>query len=228
MTIPPFSTLADATSPQQYSEAMADVCQCAGLQHYLVIRLCGQMLDDVMQVYENAPEYAVEVKALRHWSIARLLERMRKGGPPVVFGEGAEPGLELPGYTSGIGYLMREPRGATMFFMGCSAPALPVPAMPAIQMLVMAAHYSIEGLTRLQVESCLLSPKERLCLQHFLEGLSAKQTAEAVGLTKKTVEHYLESARKRLGVKTTSAAAYKAFDRGWLTLDLGGNAAAAG
>lgn len=227
MHLPIFSALAEPETPEQLSAALQAICLDAGLEHFLVVRLGGQQLDDVLQVFENAPAGAGDVKSLRHWSIGRLLDRMRKVGPPVVFGEGAEPGLEIPGYTSGVAYLLREARGGTVFYLGSSAPALPVPMMPAVQTLLLAAHQSIGGIARLNVQSSPLSEKELLCLQHFLNSLSAKETAQAMKVTRKTVEHHLASARKRLGVKTTSAAAYRAFDRGWITLNIGGSATVA-
>lgn len=223
-----FTHLSEPTGAEQFCAALASVCVDVGMEHYLAVRLGGNRLDDVLQVFENAPEQAGDVKSLRHWSITRLLDRMRDSGPPVVFGHDAEAGLELPGYMSGVGYLVREQRGAAVFFLGCSAASLPVPALPVIQSLMLAAHHGISGMAKLERMDIPLSGQELLCLQHFLNGHSAKVTAELTGVSRKTVEHYLASARKRLGVKTTSAAAYKAFDRGWIKLDGSGGAVVTG
>jgi DNA-binding CsgD family transcriptional regulator len=43
-----------------------------------------------------------------------------------------------------------------------------------------------------------LSPQEKRCLYHVLEGLSAQESAESLTLSKRTVEYYLENSKNKL------------------------------
>lgn len=211
-----FDTLADATSPEQFADALGTICIQAGFDHYLVVRLAGKDLADTIQVYENAPEGAGDVQGLAHWSIARMLERMRKAVTPVVFGPGAEAPIELQGYSCGIAAIARVRHGAAIFYFGRSTPIEMHQVITAMQDMVMTASYGIHSLSKFHFQTCPLSHQELQCLRLMLEGLSAKETAVALDVSFRTVEHHLESIRKRFGVDTTAAAAYKALHLGWL------------
>ncbi len=47
-----------------------------------------------------------------------------------------------------------------------------------------------------------ISPRRGQCFLHLMQGKSAKEIAQAVHLTPKTVEHYLEMLRKELGCRS--------------------------
>lgn len=219
--------LAEAPTTEAFAAALASACRASGFEHYLAVHLSGSQLESVTRVLENAPPEAGDVKGLAHWSIVRMLERMRKITPPLVFGLGAEPPIELPGYTTGIAAHVRGKDGVGIFYFGRSGtPLQPSEIVPAMRAVLMAAVYGGPILARGDAQVCPLTAKEFACLQHFAAGLSAKQTAQVLGLSYKTVEHHLASIRKRMGVDSTSAAAYKALNLGWLTTGEGGGAGA--
>jgi DNA-binding CsgD family transcriptional regulator len=213
-----FDALARPSSAAHFASALNDISGSVGLAHFLIVRLRGPDLAEAVQCVHNAPLESQEaVQALRHWSIARMLDRMRAGGPPVVFGQGDEPALALPGYTSGVGAFARERRGACVLYLGCDAQALPPElVMPAVQAAVLGVQYALSGMAALHVAQCPLSERERACLQLFMAGQSARQMAQGLNLSPRTVENHLASVRKRCGAETTIAAVYHAIHQGWI------------
>ena len=213
-----FDALACPSSAAHFASSLSDLGGSVGLAHFMIVRLRGPDLEEAVQCVHNAPlDSQAAVQALRHWSIARMLDRMRAGGPPVVFGQGAAPALALTGYTSGVGAFARERRGACVLYLGCDAQALPADhVMPAIQAAVLGVQYALSGMAALHAAHCPLSERERVCLQLFLAGQSARQMAQALNLSPRTVESHLASIRKRCGAETTIAAAYHAIHQGWI------------
>lgn len=61
------------------------------------------------------------------------------------------------------------------------------------------------------VSDCVLSPRERECLLRLAQGMRAAQVADALGLSDRTVEHYLASARRKLEAATSTEAVAKAI-----------------
>jgi DNA-binding CsgD family transcriptional regulator len=211
-------TLAAPASPEEFAQLLAQACQLAGFAHYLAVRYSDENLSNVIQVFQNAPaESAEDVRAVSHWSIARLVHRLRQTPVPILFSPNGEPGLELPGYMSGIAVVARERRGGVVLCFGSDAPEVDTSRMvPMLGQLLHAAHACIPGFASLHVEACPFSQQELAGLRHVLQGFSSKETAQRLGISPRTVEHHMESARKRCGVKTTMAAAYFARDHGWL------------
>lgn len=48
------------------------------------------------------------------------------------------------------------------------------------------------------------SPKELICINYFLRGKSAREIGEITGLSRRTVEHYLENIKSKVGCFTKS------------------------
>lgn len=218
----PFEHLKKLAAPgtaERFGETMASLAAEAGAEHFLAVRLRGVSLEDVVQVIHNAPSPEV-VQGMRHWSLVRLLDSMRASALPVVFGRGAAPAPEVPGYSSGVAAMAREPRGAVVIVLGRSAAELPADlTTPLVQMALLAAHHSIDGLRQLHAAACPLSERELECLQLAFTGeLSSRDIAKRLAISARTVEHYLESARSRFGVDSTIAAGVHAVNQGWMDL----------
>ena len=222
----PFEHLQALSSPdsaEHYSATMARLCAKAGAQHFLAVRLRGVNLDDIVQVMHNAPT-PESVNGMRHWSLVRLLDAMRASPLPVVFGAGAAPGPEVPGYASGVACKAVEPRGAVIIVLGQQEPELPAAQSLAwVQAALLAAHHSISGLRQLHAAACPLSDRELECLQMaFASDLSSREIGKELGISARTVEHYLEQVRAKLGVDSTLAAGVKAVNQGWMDLQSSG------
>jgi DNA-binding CsgD family transcriptional regulator len=61
-----------------------------------------------------------------------------------------------------------------------------------------------------------LTERERMCLALLADGLSAKLVADRLGITRKTVEFHLQSARRKLQAKTSVHAVARAMMLGLL------------
>lgn len=215
--------LNDPTSAESFADALARLCKEAGMTRYLVVRLRGTELDDVAQVFHNAPDSQV-MAGMRHWSLVRMLDLMRVAGPPVVFGQGAAPAPEVPGYASGVAAIARELRGACIVYFASTAPSVPAAQCLALtRSALLAAHHCLAGLAKLHATACPLSERELQCLQLFVEEKSSREIGQALGISARTAEHYLESARTRFGVDSTLAAACYAIKQGWIELPRGGS-----
>ena len=59
--------------------------------------------------------------------------------------------------------------------------------------------------------SISLTPRETECLTLVATGQSATQTATLLGVTRRTVEFHLQSARRKLGTKTSAGAVARAL-----------------
>lgn len=60
-----------------------------------------------------------------------------------------------------------------------------------------------------------LTPRQQVILQLLTEGLSAKQIAAQLGLSRRTVFLHLAAIRQRLGVSSTLQAVWKMSGREW-------------
>lgn len=56
----------------------------------------------------------------------------------------------------------------------------------------------------LEIGNIYLSKREKECLQHYVRGKSAREISEILNLSRRTVEHYLESAKTKFSVSTKS------------------------
>lgn len=72
--------------------------------------------------------------------------------------------------------------------------------------LLMGFHYRLSPLLDLQTGQSLkpLSSREMLCLIWAAKGKTAPETAAITGLSPRTVQHYLDAAREKLGAVTVS------------------------
>jgi DNA-binding CsgD family transcriptional regulator len=218
----PFEHLQALSSPEsneEYAAALGRLCDAAGADHYLAVRLRGVELDQVVQVIHNGPAPEA-VNGMRHWSLVRLLDALRSSPLPVVFGPGAAPAPEVPGYAAGVACKAVEPRGAVVVVLSRAAEApLGNDTMHLVQTALLAAHHSVAGLQMLHGLACPLSERELECLQLAFAGeLSSREIGQLLKISARTVEHYLEQARAKLGVDSTLAAGVKAVDQGWMDL----------
>lgn len=205
---------------QEFAAGLEQACRDAGFEHYLAMVFADDELTQLQQVIHNGPVEAREhLQQAAHWSVGRLVDHMRLARLPVHFGEDAPMGLELPGYRSGVAYLARQRRGGLLLVFGAEAKALDLAAMVfMVGQVTLTAHCGLQGLATLEVRQCPFTAKELECLQLALAGLSSKETAQQLGISRRTVEHHLASARKRCAVGTTMAAAYFAVGQGWLEM----------
>lgn len=222
----PFEHLALLTAPESseaFAEAMSAVAQGAGADHFLAVRLRGGRLDEVVQVIHDAPRPDL-VQGMKHWSLMRLLDGLRASPLPVLFGAGAAPAPEVPGFASGAAAIAHEARGAVVIVLGRSSADVPADAAALlVQVALMAAHHALDGLKQLHTSACPLSERELQCLQLTFAGeKSSKAIGLELGISARTVEHYLEQARTKLGVDSTMAAGVRAVDQGWMDLPRGG------
>jgi DNA-binding CsgD family transcriptional regulator len=218
----PFEHLQALSSPESnedFSAALWRLCEAAGAEHYLAVRLRGVDLDQVVQVMHNGPAPEA-VNGMRHWSMVRLLDALRASALPVVFGPGAAPAPEVAGFAAGVACKAVEPRGAVVIVLSkAAAEPLGDDTMPLMQTALLAAHHSVAGLRKLHALACPLSERELECLQlAFAAELSSREIAKRLQISARTVEHYLEQGRAKLGVDSTLAAGVKAVDQGWMDL----------
>lgn len=61
-----------------------------------------------------------------------------------------------------------------------------------------------------------ISPREKQCIEDYLLGNTAKETARKLNLSHRTVEDYLATAKKKLGIHTKREL-IKIFNNSWLT-----------
>ncbi|CAO3378088.1 response regulator transcription factor [Azospirillum argentinense] len=57
-----------------------------------------------------------------------------------------------------------------------------------------------------QESGLVLTAREKECLAYLAQGLRCRAMADAMGITVKTVEKQIESARKKVGAKTREQA----------------------
>jgi DNA-binding NarL/FixJ family response regulator len=74
----------------------------------------------------------------------------------------------------------------------------------------------IHGVSIPVSDTCLvfLSTQQSTCLQYFALGFTHKQIGELLEISQKTVEHYLEAVKLKLGCKARSALVMHAVERG--------------
>jgi DNA-binding CsgD family transcriptional regulator len=207
-----FSTQSALIAPQSAEEfcaGMAEACRSSGMTRFVAIGLGGVALDAGERLTTN-----------RHWSVDRLIDVMRRGGPPRLLGPGGQAGIELPGYRCGAVAFARAEREAYVLSFGRDEPveaADVFPLLGAVQLAAQCASVGLAPFVRKVVEPCPLSERELQCLSYYLASFNPKQTATALRISVRTVEHHLERARVRLGVESTLAASMAAIRKGWVS-----------
>lgn len=81
---------------------------------------------------------------------------------------------------------------------------------------VMVVHYRLRiiAATTIVAPKRLLSPREAICLTWAAKGKTASETAALTGINPRTVQHYLDSARRKLDAATVPQLVAIAKDRG--------------
>ncbi|MCZ7448170.1 autoinducer binding domain-containing protein [Rhizobium rhizogenes] len=85
--------------------------------------------------------------------------------------------------------------------------------------LVMIVHYRLKmiaGKTAINPKQ-VLSPREMLCLTWAMKGKNTLETAAVTGINSRTVQHYLDKARAKLGAESVPQLVGIAKDRGLLS-----------
>lgn len=212
--------LAEPESREHFASTMEAVCEQAGAQRYLVVRLDGQDLAGVLRVVHNGGPAAEDRLGERlHWSVGRMLDLMRRGGPPKIFGSAPNPGIEVDGFAHGIAAVTRMIDGGCVVYFGLDRE---IKIQEAVQQLMpaaqLAAQMSYSGLSGKSRQSCPLSPQELASVLHFSAANSAKGAARTLGISVNTVRVHLSHARIRCGVDTTLAVSVLALENGWISL----------
>ncbi|PTT91075.1 hypothetical protein DBR42_04605 [Pelomonas sp. HMWF004] len=215
------AALSNPTSIEHFCRLMQAICREAGTSRFLAVCLQGHSATDIVKVLHNASEeVASSLTAARHWSVDRMIDTVLKSRTPVLFGDGGAPAITVPGFESGVGAMSHLGHNSYVLFFGNPASAIKPDAVFALMGEVqLALQCAVEGLASLVAGACPLTQREVQCLMHFMANHTPKETARALGISARTVEHHLERARVRLGVGATLAAAATAIRNGWISLD---------
>lgn len=215
------SALVAPSSEGEFIDGMAEACRQSGMSSFVVIGLGGVGCEDVLGVFHNAAGATADrLTTSRHWSVDRLLDLMRCGGPPRLLGPGGQPGIELPGFACGAVAFALTEREAYVLVFGRDEPVADAEVFPLLGAVQLAAQCASSGLAQFMrkvQEACPLSERELQCLSYYLASQNPKQTARTLQISVRTVEHHLERARHKLGVETTLAASMVAVKSGWIS-----------
>ncbi|CAM2944449.1 transcriptional regulator LuxR [Legionella steigerwaltii] len=74
---------------------------------------------------------------------------------------------------------------------------------------LLAPSMNIPGI---EIENIYLSRREKECLQFLIRGKNTREVAQILGLSKRTVEHYLENIKNKMSVNTKSELIEKAIN----------------
>ncbi|MDX0457628.1 transcriptional regulator [Sinorhizobium medicae] len=88
-------------------------------------------------------------------------------------------------------------------------------AQDAIQ-AVLVIHYRLKILAAVTIVSpkTMLSPREAMCLMWAMKGKNGPETAKITGIKPRTVQHYLDNARRKLGAQSVPHLVAIARDHG--------------
>jgi DNA-binding CsgD family transcriptional regulator len=219
MSLYPYSALSAPESQEQFFAAMEDAAKLAAADHFLVVRLHGSDLAEVARVIHSGGAAADGRLGLPlHWTAERMLDVMRPGGVPKVFGDGGTPGIDVTGFQQGVAALAIDGAGGCVVYLGLrSSPSSDEAMWTLMSTAQLCAQHALSGLERVQ-KACPLSSRELDCLRHFMANKSTKETARLLGISDRTVEAHLKHARMRCGVEATLTAAVMAINEGWIDL----------
>jgi DNA-binding CsgD family transcriptional regulator len=181
------------------------------------------------ELIHNAPLELEEEVLILEVRRDPVVTRAKQSRIPVVWRSGSGGGdwRELNGdfgYRCGVAAAVLDGSGTgCMLMVSGAAEKLPDAHASTLLAYTLSAAGTINApLRKLAAEvlaACPLSEDEIDCLHFTLAGLSYKEAARALGISTKAVYQSLESARARLGVKTSHAAAAMALSRGWLDME---------
>ena len=101
--------LAAPKSAEQFAKAMQAICEDAGAERFLVLRLRGASLREVRQVtHSGGIEAASLLNAANSVAVHRLVLALPLAVlPSALIRPGAEHAIEVPGYEHGVAVLSR-------------------------------------------------------------------------------------------------------------------------
>jgi DNA-binding CsgD family transcriptional regulator len=215
--------LGTVQSIDAFTAEMERLTHALSMQHFVVVRFVGPVLPAVAQFAHNAPAASFDqiddVEQLGKWPV---ISAMRDGMRPLVFGSSHDP-RSLPdgpaGFRTGVAVARVERRGRTVVVMGMAGPEPDLQTLGRVTgMATVVSNYASMSLERLHLAACPFSERQLECMRYAFANYSAKETAKLLGVSFRTVEEYLARARERFGVQTSAAAAWRALDNGWITL----------
>lgn len=124
------------------------------------------------------------------------------------------------GIRSGVTIPVEGSFGSTMMLtFASSAPSADISKLQNPQKAlhaVLAVHYGLKiiAASTIFAPKRLLSPREAMCVMWAAKGKSAPETATLTGINARTVQHYLDSARRKLEAATVPQLVAIAKDHG--------------
>lgn len=232
--------LAEAKTMELCQQSMTRLAALFGADRFFLVRAhsgIGWITEHVL--HDAPPELAGVIDEQGYPAIDYLIQCTRRSYIPFRWDAScpALPKLSSDShYQSGISAHSRAMSGQCALLALC----FQKPAMDQAEFedllggVAMTASFAATAFDRIRQEEHpqkVLTERETECLIHVLAGRPAKLIARALGISVRTVDHYLECARAKMGTKTSYAAASIAVRRGWIdvneALDLANSAAAA-
>ena len=223
------NSLNAAQSPADFARAGELLAGELGFERFAFLVLRGGEAAEVSAVVHNAPEATRnDADLLDLLAGDAVVARARQQRIPFTWGPGGFPGGEFvsryadSGYRCGVSGSAwnRRVTGCIVLVSTSAATIEPEAEVTAWASVALAATTFLAALQRLQPAApCPLSQRELSCLLHALAGLSGSRTAEALGISTRSVVRALERSRSVLRARTSYAAATLAVRRGWLDME---------
>ncbi|WP_457425627.1 response regulator transcription factor [Roseateles sp. P5_E7] len=214
-----YEALTTAASLEQFSHAMQAICVEAGAERFIALKLRGLGQREVVQVFHSGgPRVEEMLGPPRHLAFDHLVVMLCNAPLRSVFvGAGTEHEVKVDGYSHGAAALARDKRFGCLVLFARRAPAIAdAERMQLLSCASLAAQLALAGFATTPLKPCPISSRELNCLRYFVNGYGTKETAQALGISARTVEGHFDRARLRCGVDTTLAAALMALSEGWL------------
>lgn len=212
-----YGVLSAPENAEQFTNAMEAICRGAGAEVFVAVKLKGLTPREVAQTAHNGgPRLESFLSPL---TLSRLVAALHDAPVPAIR-IGREPGcyaFDAPGICHGVAALARHQRVASLLVFARSEPAVvESEVMPLMAAVSLAAQFTLAGYVAEHESRSPLRDRELECLTYYLAGYGTKKTAQALGISARTVEGHLDRARVRCGVGTTMAVAMKAMSEGWI------------
>lgn len=217
-----FRTLLDfvdtATHPQALHPVLERFARAHGFRHYAYLSLQtsgtrylgdypssweGQYLGERLDRLDPVIAHARSCSGAFSWSVAdwpRIADRRLKLFASDALVHGVGYGLSISARASFDTQLVLSFAGAEQ------VEPMPDKEIAEAVPLLMGFHYRLSPMLELQTDPTIkpLSSRETLCLVWAAKGKTAPETAAITGLSPRTVQHYLDAAREKLGAVTVS------------------------
>lgn len=210
-----FEALTAPASADELARALAEVCKLSGGDRFIFIQLRGFSDHSILSVAHNGSADAESRMRPDDPALVRLVHAFGGFGPPIALTPDCETALDVDGYAFGVAAIARAEWGGCIVVFACGETA---PAADELLAMMSGAQLAVQcalgGLPR-TVEGPL-SQRELDCLRYYMAGKDPRQTAQALGISARTVEGHLARVRLRLSADNTLAAAIYALKAGWI------------